>query len=105
MIFLPFFGALMMATTSYLQFDAKWWKGLIAAATLFLIGLISIFFLENVRSPAFGVASAFLFGSILVGASSIVTLILRMHFAASKAIFLVFVFGWLLIAVVPFVIW
>ena len=101
MIFFSFFGALIMTTTAYLQYGAKWWKGLICAATLFLIGLISISFHTDENSPALGISSALILGSALIGTSSILTLLLRMRLAAQKTIFLVFVLGWLICAVVP----
>ncbi|MGH1467203.1 MAG: hypothetical protein ACRBBQ_17770 [Cognatishimia sp.] len=72
------FAALIIALTTHLQADARWWKGPLASILLFIGGfLVAILLLPDTDNPALILASGAWISSILVGIGSAIALIFR----------------------------
>lgn len=93
MIFFPFFGGLIAATTAFLQVDAKWWYGLIFSCASLILGLIALVFIENAfpNSAASGIPAALILVAILVGFGSVLALFLRQRMSRQKSAIITFI--------------
>lgn len=103
LIFFPFFAASIFALTVFLQAEAAWWKGPLAAIGLFILCLAIVLFVpaegvdNTVLPPVMGLASAALGGSVLIGLGSLVGIIGRRFATPGRLAGIAFVVGWVLL--------
>lgn len=103
-ILIPFslFSAAVLAMVAYLQSEAAWWKGPLVALGFLLLTVILAFFAgvdvqETGTTPPFiGLGVAAFLGAILIGAASVLALILRKFWSPGKIAKVVFIGGWML---------
>jgi hypothetical protein len=91
MVFFSLFGAAVLATTAYLQAEAKWWMGLLVCAALVLAGIVVSVWLGEAIGPAsapnhpvLGVIAGLFLCAPLIGVGSISSLFLRRKYPATK---------------------
>ena len=103
MIFFSFFAASIFALTVFLQAEAAWWKGPLAAIGLFVLCLAIALFTpaegvgNTVLPPVIGLASAALGGSVLIGLGSLIGIIGRRFATPGKLAGIAFFVGWVLL--------
>ncbi|OBY24537.1 hypothetical protein [Leisingera sp. JC1] len=113
MIFLMLFSicaASIFSLAAFLQSEAAWWKGFLAAAMLFLAGFgiamgISEELLENtILPPVAGLVWAAWVGAAVIGLGSILALVLRKFLSPGRIAGAAFLCGFPVFSVLPFLI-
>ena len=113
MIFLLFFSfctASILSLTAFLQSEAAWWKGPLAALALFLAGFgiamgLSEEMLENsILPPVAGLAVAAWVGAGVIALGASLALVLRKFLSAGRIAGFAFVCGLPLFWTLPFLI-
>lgn len=110
MIFFPFFAASILSLTAYLQSEAAWWKGPLAALALFLagfaiaMGLSEELLANTTLPPVIGLASAAWLVAAVIGLGSVLALVLRKFLSPGRIAGASFVCGLPLFGILPFLI-
>ncbi|MBY6068195.1 hypothetical protein KUW17_15685 [Leisingera aquaemixtae] len=110
MIFFPFFAASMLSLTAFLQSEAAWWKGPLAALALFFAGFgialgLSDAMLENtIVPPVIGLAAAAWLGAGVIGLGAALALVLRKFLSPGRIAGAAFLCGFMVFSVLPFLI-
>ncbi|AUQ61802.1 hypothetical protein [Phaeobacter inhibens] len=110
MIFLPFFAASMLSLTAFLQSEAAWWKGPLAALVLFwagfgvAVGLSDAVVENSIAPPAMGIAAGAWLGAGVIGLGAVLALILRKSLSPGRIAGTAFLGGFAFFSVLPFLI-
>ncbi|MCT4559190.1 MAG: hypothetical protein N4A61_14165 [Pelagimonas sp.] len=109
MFFFTIFASIMLGAVAYLQFDARWWTGILTSLGLFAAEVASSMLLVvkpgglNGDEPVLGITTALGGSAILVGVGVVVTLILRPFFSRTKVVSFCFFSGLLTLNILALV--
>ncbi|UWQ31736.1 hypothetical protein K3555_14195 [Leisingera sp. M527] len=110
MIFFPFFAASIVSLTAFLQSEAAWWKGPLAALALFLagfaiaMGIPEEMLASTVLPPVIGIAVGTWLGAGVIGLGSGLALVLRKFLSPGRIAGAAFLCGFPVFSILPFLI-